>query len=837
MTTVSSIDQIFTEIGDEIEKFPVNHMTFPTYHELVNYDNDTLKSKIMKYRDSRFTGSLSPISISTTYPTIVTEVQAIIEAYNKPSLPQTPSLSTDIIKKLITDILIHYDYTDDSVKKELKDYTFDALFPKLNKSSTSKSRRYSNHIKENDSFDRKNIKLGHLYQYINVEGERPLVNTESKIILGVLNKQPQPQPQQQQPNSVPLPPPKPQSQQQQQQQPIRQLRTRLQSQPQPQLRVQSLQQSQPRPQIKLFNFLFYTDTDTKLSFILSTVKPENITNITFDIIKNAIINYLATYEYFYKVYLHTKTTNSLFFQVIDKKQEKLNKYETQFTYTQQLTDNFFAITAYNNNGKKVEGQRVHIAITNDYLNYKFCLGNNNSSSGFVNINHPYPLRQPSSSTFTLNEPTISTYNLNERAFKYSFNYFIENLIDLMKTSTNNVKTWIEQTPINCFQEVNINSFKESIKSITSPEKKKVRPGGGIDSPDDEIRPKRKRSNPQAAQAAQSPAQAQAAQPQAAQAAQAAEQSFVNVIIDKELKKYKDSTNIKKFIETNNIKDDNGTYSIPVYKNIFKKKNGVLISNRLANFNTDEEIKKGNLTCIDNEIKKDHIFIGKIGSGYQNNNIHTFIAIKQYLDPVKEEKYNIIINLHLDTDDSKRIKQLELIYLLKYIIPKYSFFKDVNVEKIYIIGDLNMDCYEIITSIRERVNNIYYKDRRFKIVLNNIITQVSMNTKDSKDGKGSALDNCIIIEKIPNQPGQSNQPGRSKCGEYKPQIYISESAKMPMPPPPIKPPPKSELKLSDHSLIIIQDTTSGVVSTNPSGVSKSPEISKVASRALSSSKSK
>ena len=137
----------------------------------------------------------------------------------------------------------------------------------------------------------------------------------------------------------------------------------------------------------------------------------------------------------------------------------------------------------------------------------------------------------------------------------------------------------------------------------------------------------------------------------------------------------------------------------------------------------------------------------------------------------------------------------------------------------------MDCYEIITSIRERVNNIYYKDRRFKIVLNNIITQVSINTKDSKDGKGSALDNCIIIEKIPNQPGQSNQPGRSKCGEYKPQIYISESAKMPMPPPPIKPPPKSELKLSDHSLIIIQDTTPNVVSTNKLMKSKSSESSK------------
>ena len=35
MTTVSSIDQIFRNIGNEIEKFPVNHMTFPTYHEFL----------------------------------------------------------------------------------------------------------------------------------------------------------------------------------------------------------------------------------------------------------------------------------------------------------------------------------------------------------------------------------------------------------------------------------------------------------------------------------------------------------------------------------------------------------------------------------------------------------------------------------------------------------------------------------------------------------------------------------------------------------------------------------------------------------------------------------
>ena len=335
MTTVSSID-MFKQIGDEIRKFRASNMTFPTYEVLSKYDNDTLKIKIIDYRKSRFTKS-SPISISTTYPHIVTEVQAIIGAYNQSSLPQT-TLSTDKIKKLITNVLIHYDYKDHSVKKELEDYTFNALFPKLNTNSG-----YSNHIKEKDSFNKKKIKLGHLYEYINIEN-KIVANSESAIILSKLNKQPQ-------------------------------------------------------PQRKLFSFLFYTDTDTdtELSFILSTIKT---TPITFDIIKDAIINYLATYEYFYNVYLHTKDTELSFFDIIvkDKKQEKLEKYEIQFKYTEQSTDNFFAITDYNNTEIKGEGKRVHIAITDDYLNYKFCLGNNNSSSGFGNINHPY--NKPSLSTFT-----------------------------------------------------------------------------------------------------------------------------------------------------------------------------------------------------------------------------------------------------------------------------------------------------------------------------------------------------------------------------------------------------------------------------------------------------
>ena len=227
MTTVSSIDPIFRKIGDEIVKFSASNMTFPTYEVLSTYDNDTLKAEIIKYRNHRFTDGPLSISISTKYSNIHTDVKTIIDAYNLTTLQQsTVSFNTanNNIKELITNVLIHYDYKDHSVKKELEDYTFNALFPKLNTNSG-----YSNHIKEKDSFNKKKIKLGHLYEYINIEN-KIVANSESAIILIKLNKQPQ-------------------------------------------------------PQRKLFSFLFYNkDTDTELSFILSTVKPANI---TIDKIKNA----------------------------------------------------------------------------------------------------------------------------------------------------------------------------------------------------------------------------------------------------------------------------------------------------------------------------------------------------------------------------------------------------------------------------------------------------------------------------------------------------------------------------------------------------------------------
>ena len=57
-----------------------------------------------------------------------------------------PSLNTDIIKNLITDILKLWIST---CNRKLENYTFNVLFPKLN------NKCYSIHIKEDASFNKK----------------------------------------------------------------------------------------------------------------------------------------------------------------------------------------------------------------------------------------------------------------------------------------------------------------------------------------------------------------------------------------------------------------------------------------------------------------------------------------------------------------------------------------------------------------------------------------------------------------------------------------------------------------------------------------------------------
>ena len=463
---------------------------------------------------------------------------------------------------------------------------------------------------------------------------------------------------------------------------------------------------------------------------------------TIDVIFDAIINYLITYEYIYKVYLKTLDNDtSDIFQIPDN---------TLFEISNIPHAPFLAENVVNVSNKKITKDFALIVLVDNYLNYKFCLANNDKTTAFSNISHP--LAQPTANfDGFIRSPLITTFNLAEKNFgRQKFEGFIKSLI--IDTNRSIVFDWVVKAPVNCFQEVNMIEFFASVSN--SPVVGKKRHLTGTSTP-------------------------------------LLYYKQVSVIMDNEIKKYKNSNNIQQFIATNKLTLINNTFFINIYNNIFDTKKCVLITNRLANYDNDKKISKGNLTCIKNDIdiNDDDIFIGKLGPGYQNNNIHTFIAVK---NRKPNNKYDIIINLHLDTDDTHRLKQLELVYLLKYIIPKYPFFKDDNVNDIYIIGDLNMDCYEIIYNINMKVKSTLYKNRSFKVVLNNIRTHAKLT-------KQTALDNCIIITK------NAIQTIVSKCDIYEPKVYISESRYM-----------KSTgartgartahafTKLSDHSLIIIED---------------------------------
>lgn len=247
---------------------------------------------------------------------------------------------------------------------------------------------------------------------------------------------------------------------------------------------------------------------------------------------------------------------------------------------------------------------------------------------------------------------------------------------------------------------------------------------------------------------------------------------VYVMISKDFYRYLNKRNAVDFMTNNNFlyDPDRKKFQVNIYKSInkiFQDKEYVSITNRLSSYD-DNKISKHNLTFFpEGIVDDDAIFIGKLEAGINNHNIHTFMAVKI--------NNSIIVNLHLETESTKRITEIELIYLLKDVIPKEPFFNttDSGIDKIYLIGDLNADSYDIITTINEKVNSRYYKNKVFKIVFNNIITR-------SDNRSNSALDNCIIIES-------------NKCPDiYRPLIYVSESANMPN--------NEKNSILSDHSLI-------------------------------------
>ena len=144
-----------------------------------------------------------------------------------------------------------------------------------------------------------------------------------------------------------------------------------------------------------------------------------------------------------------------------------------------------------------------------------------------------------------------------------------------------------------------------------------------------------------------------------------------------------------------------------------RKSGFFITNRLASFDKEDNVKKYNgFTFNKDEFDLENIKIGKLGISLDDHRTHIFIAIPS------KDKHILYINIHLDTNDSDRKQQLELIFLLNKIIPLNSYEK---YKKIIIAGDFNMDVFEIVQCIT-RVKNSYYKTKRFLVLNNNIITR-------------------------------------------------------------------------------------------------------------------
>ena len=244
---------------------------------------------------------------------------------------------------------------------------------------------------------------------------------------------------------------------------------------------------------------------------------------------------------------------------------------------------------------------------------------------------------------------------------------------------------------------------------------------------------------------------------------------IKVVIDNDIKKGLKSKNIKQFLRTNNIENLDKNFFINIYKSkkytdngIFSNKNLIYISNRLASQQNDDQyddeddddivkknsIKKFNITLFSDKIKlkNNDIYIGKIGNGWDYTHIHTFTAIK--LDN------ECIINIHLDTDDKKKIKQTELKILFNKIISRNKFFD--KIKRIIVTGDLNMDAVDIIDILYSQIKSSFYINKKFRILFNNIIT-----------GNKTALDNCIIIE-------ENNET--NKCDDpeviFEPNIYVT-----------------------------------------------------------------
>lgn len=376
--------------------------------------------------------------------------------------------------------------------------------------------------------------------------------------------------------------------------------------------------------------------------------------------------------------------------------------------------------------KKTEIEHGHVVLKDYYLKQQIYLGNQYDKE----YNNLITKDLPSVLTFNpkFNKPTLTTYNLQEKNNRAnSFENLIDNFINKMYLGSANsqkkaaIKDSIRNSPVNLYQEVNKIFLENFVKK------------------------------------------------------QKLELEEINIKLDLDLETK--GGLFSNFFVNNNIVKNSGNYTIPCYK--FKNRFYVYTTDRLSSFDENNlnkcNLNKCNLICSDKKIEHNNIFIGKLLDSCIIHWTHTFIAIKN--------NNNIYINIHLDTDKTKYTSQIELMYLLKHVIPEYDFFNKIDEnEKIYIAGDFNLDCVDIINTINLKVNHKFYKNKIFKIALNNIITHKN----------GNSLDNCIIIEYRTKHSSSSTPTlGVPKPVEYNPDIFVSKY--------------DNSDELPDHGLVILKDS--------------------------------
>jgi len=481
--------------------------------------------------------------------------------------------------------------------------------------------------------------------------------------------------------------------------------------------------------LKALNINVSLDFKDKLNSF-NFIRKNRDEDINFSYVVNYLVIMLCLYNIYYntRICVHYKNGRSK----VNNDDVIIQGIITTFNY-ETTNEDFLAKISYNTRfddktsgctSKKVEINNGHVELKDYYLNQKIYLGNQYNKV-YDNLIRKDSFNVSIFNTFNLNEPTLTTYNLQEKNIvNNNFEKLIDNFINKMYARSGNIdkvaiKNSIKNSPVNLYQEVNRNLLTQFV------EKPNIT------------------------------------------------KEHININLDSDLETKGDLLG-NFFMNNNNIvkNSDNGNYTIPSYK--FNNRFYVYTTDRLSSFDEDN-LNKCNLICSDKEIGHNNIFIGKLLDSCIIHWTHTFIAIKN--------NNNIYINIHLDTDKTKYIAQIELMYLLKHVIPIYTFFQIRENQKIYIAGDFNLDCADIINTINLKVNHTFYKNKIFKIALNNIITHKN----------GNSLDNCIIIEYRTKQ-SSSSTPIIGSVPEpvkYNPNIFVSKY--------------DDSDELPDHGLLILKDS--------------------------------